>query len=80
MPISQGDMPRQLARRQPEIAEGLRIVAAVMIADQQERRAACGILFGYWRNICASKSNEVVAGAVQSHFSSTVAYRSSTPI
>src|ERR1700722_12780871 len=32
-----GDMPRQLAGRQPEIAEGTRDQPAVMVAGQEER-------------------------------------------
>ena len=50
-----GDMPRQLARRQPEIAEHARDQPAVMIAGQQERRASGGIIFENRRNIFAAE-------------------------
>ncbi len=50
-----GDVPLELAGRQAEIAEGLREQPAVVVAGQQERRAACGIMFQNRRNICVSK-------------------------
>jgi hypothetical protein len=48
-------VPPELAGRQAEIAEGLREQPAVMVAGQQERRAASGIMFQNRRNICVSK-------------------------
>jgi hypothetical protein len=48
-------MPRQLAGRQPEIAQGKRDPPAVMVAGQQERRAAGGVIFVNRRNIFAPK-------------------------
>jgi hypothetical protein len=50
-----GDVPRQFAGRQPEIAEPARDQASVMIRGQQEWRAAFGINFVNRRNIFVTK-------------------------
>ena len=46
-----GDVARQLALGQAEIAERARNQPAVMVAGQQERRASAGIKFADRRNI-----------------------------
>ena len=50
-----GDVPRQFALRQPEIAEHARDQAAVMVTGQQERRASLIIIFADRGNIRLSQ-------------------------
>jgi hypothetical protein len=50
-----GDMPRQLAFRQPEIAENFRNEPAVMVAGEEIRRAPPRIIFQHRRNISGSE-------------------------
>ena len=50
-----GDMPRQFALGQAEIAEHARNQPAVMVAGEQERRAPRGIIFADRGNIFGSE-------------------------
>ena len=50
-----GDMPRQLAFAQAEIAEGFGYQRPVVITKEQKRRAPCGVIFLHRRRIFTSK-------------------------
>jgi hypothetical protein len=52
-----GDMPRKLARGQPEIAEAVGDQPAIMIARQQKRRAPCDMMFENRWNIFAAQQS-----------------------
>ena len=46
-----GDMARQFALRQAEVAEPVRNESSIMVAREQKRRAAGGVKFAHRRNI-----------------------------